>query len=188
MYEVIDEYTYYVFENIESNNNHYRDITNEWLKKANTSVAGFGDAKYVIKNGKRYYVNNTNKIVHKNNEIENAKWYVNLMGGKIIYLPTINENGGIQCSDYKYYPPNSKRWYYLEEKETHGKSKNVFYHALENKLDQAEIFLIDCTQSNFSDDEISQRLNVVFNSLKYRNVIVIIKRKDALFGVFKKRD
>ena len=62
---------------------YYVDITEEWLHNSDTSVKEIGYAKYVIKNGKRYYVNKRNKIEHKNREVENARWYVNLMGGKI---------------------------------------------------------------------------------------------------------
>ena len=187
MYEVIDEYVLYVFEDEEEYNIFYKNITDEWLSRANKKVKEIKYAKYVIKNGKRYYVNKTNKIVHKNREVENAKWYVNLMGGKLIYLPTISEEDGIRCADYKYYPPNSKNWYYLEEKETSGKGKSVFYHALQNKEKQAKIFLIDCTDSCFSDKEIYEQINKVFKYKETQYVdIIIIKKNNSLFGVFKK--
>ena len=189
MYEVMDDYIYYIFEDENGYNIFYKDITDEWLSMSNKKVREIKYARYVIKNGKRYYVNRTNKIVHKNREVENAIWYVNLMGGKLVYLPTINEDGGVSCADYKYYPSNSNKWYYLEEKEINGKSKNAFYHALENKNKQAEIFLIDCTGSSLTDKEILERINIIFISSKNDFIkAVIIKNNSELFGVFKKRE
>lgn len=189
MYEVIDDYVYYIFESQDEKKIFYKDITNEWLSTANGKISEVKCAKYVTKNGKRYYVNKTNKIIHKNREVENAKWYVNIMGGKLVYLPTISEDGGVACADYKYYPMNSNKWYYLEEKEIIGRSKNVFYHALESKHKQAEIFLIDCTNSNLTDKEIMERINMVFISSKNDYIkALIIKNNNKLFGVFKKRE
>lgn len=187
MYNVLNQYVFYICENDE--HIYYENITSKWLAQKNNKFREIRYAKYVVKNGKRYYVNKTNKIIHKNKEVDNAKWYVNLMGGKLVYLPTINENGGVSCADYRYYPSkNSKKWYYLEEKETSGKGKSVFYHALENKDKQAEIFLIDCTHSNLSDEQIYDRINMIFSSKKTLYVgIVIIKNRDELIGVFKKK-
>ena len=186
MYEV--NYMYYIFEDENGYNIFYKDITDEWLSQATKNIKEIKYAKYVIKNGKRYYVNKTNKIIHKNREVENAIWYVNLMGGKIVYLPTINEDGGIPCADYKYYMPNNN-WYYLEEKEISGKSRNAFYHALEKKNKQSEIFLIDCTDATLTDKEILDRINIVFISTKNDYIkAIIIKNNNKIFGVFKKRE
>ena len=189
MYEVMDDYIYYIFEDGNGYNIFYKDITDEWLSMSNKKVSEIKYARYVLKNGKRYYVNKTNKIVHKNKEVENAIWYVNLMGGKLVYLPTISQDGWISCADYKYYPSNSKKGYYLEEKEINGKSIATFYHALQNKDKQAEIFLIDCTDSSFTDKEIYDSINYVFKSMKTKFVkIIIVKNQDKLFGIFKKRE
>ena len=185
----INDVIWYIFEGTKTYSQYYVDITEEWLHMANHNIKIIKNARYVKKNGKRYYVNKTNKIEHKNREVANARWYINLMGGTLVYLPTINEDGGVSCADYKYYPPNSKKWYYLEEKETSGRGKSVFYHALEGKQEQAKIFLIDCTNSNFTDDQIHLRIKYIFKSAetKYVNV-VIVKNKNNLFGVFKKRE
>ena len=77
----------------------------------------------------------------------------------------------------------------MEEKETNGKSIATFYHALQNKDKQAEIFLIDCTDSSFTDKEIYDGINYVFKSMKTKFVkIIIVKNQDKLFGIFKKRE
>ena len=130
-----------------------------------------GSYDYVIKNNKRYYVNMTNKIDHKNREVENAKWFVDLMGGKLVFLPTINEDGGVSCADYKYYPPHSNKWYYLDNKETTGKGLNVFYHSLEGKDNQSNIFLIDCTYSYLSNEEILDEFKNIGEIPNFKTII-----------------
>lgn len=103
-------------------------------------------------------------------------------------MPNINEDDGIPCADYKYYPSKGTQGYFLEEKETNGKGKNVFYHAFEDSQVQANIFLLDCTDSNLIDYEIIQRLERVFNSYKTKYVeFIILKNNQKLFGVYKKR-
>lgn len=131
---------------------YYKDVTKEWLNNVCKSTGIVRNAKYVIKNHKKYYVNNVNKIKHKNHEYENALWFVNTFGGIIEFLPIINEEDGIKCSDYLYIPANKKS-FFIEEKETHSKGNGVFYHALEGKEKQAKVFLIDCTDSYLSDNE-----------------------------------
>jgi len=169
--------------------NYYKDVTNKWLKKANSNIKIISNAKYVIKNGKRYYVNKTNKIKHENIEVENAKWFINTFGEKLLFLPKINEDDNVSCADYKYYPNGKNKGYFLEEKETIGKSKSVFYHSLERKSRQANIFLIDCTNSNFNEDEIYERVDKVFKSYETQYVkTIIIKNKNKLFGVFERKN
>lgn len=164
----------------------YKNITKKVLKKVDLSYKETVNSISIEKNSKVYKPNKTNKIEFFNRERENADWFVNKFGGKIEFLPTIQEDGGIPCSDYKYFPKKDKnKWFYLEEKETTGKGKNVFYHALEDKHKQANIFLIDCTNSNFNTKEIYERINKIFSSKKTQYVkYVIVKNGNELFGVF----
>ena len=68
-----------------------------------------------------------------------------------------------------------------------GKSRNAFYHALEKKNKQSEIFLIDCTDATLTDKEILDRINIVFISTKNDYIkAIIIKNNNKIFGVFKK--
>lgn len=154
-------------------NTMYIDITNEWLKDVdkNKSKKIVKEAKYIVKGGKIYYTNNINKIIYMNNERENGLWYVKLMGGTLLYLPTISENGGISCVDYLYISSDNKLKYFLEDKEN-----------------QSNIFLIDCTKSNLTRKEINQRINIVFKSKKTSYVeVLIIKNGNKLYGVFSKQ-
>jgi len=166
----------------------YDDVTNEWLSKSNLDYQEVKNAPSVLKNGKRYKVNNKNKIILENREKENGEWFVKTFGGRIEYLPVINEDECVECADYMYYKTKYSKGLFLEEKETHEKGKGIFYHALESKENQADTFLIDCTDSKFTNEEIYERLNRVF---KYRETkyvkTVIIKRNDKLFGVFTRK-
>lgn len=173
--------------NIVKENKKYKDITDEWLKNSDKSIIKIEEAKYVVKNGVKYETNKTNVIEYKNKEKENGIWYVELMGGKLQYLPTIAESGGVSCSDYLYTSANGKIQYFLEEKETSKKGKNIFYHALEDKENQSNIFLIDCTNSNLTNEEINSRIERVFTSKKTQYVeTIIIKNGQSLYGVFNK--
>ena len=122
---MVEYYDIYIFEEevTYSTKINYEDITEEWLHNSDTSIKEINDAKYVVKNGKRYYVNKRNKIIHKNREIENAKWYINLMGGKLQYLPVINEGYKVKCADYRYYPP---QYNYLKGS---GRQSHTFYQS-----------------------------------------------------------
>lgn len=168
---------------------YYEDVTEEWLKNVDTSYQETIEATSVIKNNKEYRVNETNIIEYKNKEKENGQWFVNKFGGKIEYMPTIYEDGGVSCADYKYYSrKDTKDWIYLEEKEVSGKGKNSFYHALEDKEKQSDIFLIDCTKSNLTDEEIRERLKIVFTASKTKYVkTIIVKNKEDLFGIFSRK-
>ncbi len=167
----------------------YEDVTENWLKEADVSYQETIEATSVIKNGKEYKVNETNIIEYKNNEKENGQWFISKFGGKIEYLPTLYEDGGVSCADYKYYSTKgSQDWIYLEEKETNGTGKNVFFHALEDKEGQSDIFLIDCTESKLTDKEIYERVQLVFKSKKTSYVkTIIIKNNEDLFGVFNRK-
>ncbi len=167
----------------------YIDVTTKWLKKSNKNIKIIKYAEYVYKNGKRYYVNNINRIKHENREVENAEWFINIFGGKLLYLPKINETEKIMCADYKYYFANSKHGFFLEEKEIYGKSKNSFYHALEGKEGQANIFLIDCTCAMLNDLEIHERMYYIFSNKRTNYVkTVIIKNNNCLFGIFTRKN
>lgn len=166
----------------------YKDVTEEWLKKAKLNYQEVKNVTSVLKNGKRYIVNNKNKIILKNREYENGVWFVKTFGGRIEFLPVINEVDGVSISDYMYYKSKYSKGIFLEEKETNGRSINSFWHALQNKEKQANIFLIDCTNSNLSNIEIFERISMIFQSRKTKFVqIVIIKNGNSLIGVFERK-
>ena len=82
----------------------FKDITKYYLNKADpNNVIGVFFASCVKKNGKTYYVNKYNRIKIKNHELENAYWWISIMGGKIELLPEIGEERNIKMADYLYY-------------------------------------------------------------------------------------
>ena len=62
--------------------------------------------------------------------------------------------------------PKVKEARYAKYVIKNGKSMATFYHTLQNKDKQAGIFLIDCTDSNFTDKEIYDDINYVFKSMR----------------------
>jgi len=129
------------------------------------------------------YVNSINKIQFINGGKENGECFVNTFVSTIEYLPTIQEYGGVACAYYKYYPTKLKnKWYFIKEKETFGKSVKTFCHALENKQNQSNIFLIDCTKSYLGDKEILNKIELVLESKKtnYVDVVFVKNKKEVV--------
>ena len=146
---------------------YFKDVTKEFLKKADpNNKVGVVLAKNIKKNGKVYYVNKYNRIKIKNHELENANWWISLMGGKIELLPEITEEDFVKIADYLYYPPKGRK-YFLENKEIIFKNgegkpgKNIIYHKILDGIGQANVFIIDCTNSKLDMEELLIRLNVV---------------------------
>ena len=172
--------------------NHFKDITLEFIKDVNPDVnLGIENAKSITKNGITYRVNSKNKIIWKNNEENNGKWFLNFMGGKLKRLPEIHSATGVNMADFKYYPVKGKP-YFLETKEIileegqYKAGKNNIVHKLEENPNQANVFLIDVTGGNLTDKEILERVHVVFYSKSTRNMkkTLIIKNREELFGIF----
>lgn len=169
------------------NTERFKEISKEWINSSDFINSYTKEATQVEKNNKIYLVNDVNKIKYRNNEKENGEWIVQKLGGQLEYLPEINEDDNVSCSDYKYRKKSTEEWIYIDNKETTGKGKNTFYHAVEDKEEQSEIFLIDCTVSDLTYEEIIERVDVVFRSKKTKYVkTIIIKNKDKLIGIYSK--
>lgn len=174
---------------------HFKDITIDFMKNAVPSLNyGAYSAKSITKNGHKFVVNSINKINLKNHEKENAEWFLNLMGGKIIYLPDINTKDSVKMADYKYIPIKGK-WYFLENKEIILNEQqlkagiNNIFHKIEESINQSNVFLIDVTNGKLTNKEIMERLDVVYRHPKLKNInkTLIVKKGYNLFGVFKEK-
>lgn len=83
-------------------NLNYIDITNEWLTDNKVNIRKVLDATYFKnKDGKRYYVDNKKVVLdYSFNELNAARWFVNIFGGIIYMMPRVNEPVGIKTADY----------------------------------------------------------------------------------------
>ncbi len=168
---------------------YYKDITNEFLKNAKPSVNfGVHFAKSITKDGITYRVNKRNRINIRNHEIENAYWFLSIMGGKIIILPEIASKEYIKMADYKYKPVKGKA-YFIEEKEVFGNDnsiivgRNCIYHKIKDSKNQSDVILLDISNVILSKLNLHYYLNYTFKFLNY-SVIVIIKKNNRLIGIY----
>lgn len=175
-----------------SQKTHFKNITYDFmLKYYSNEKIGVFYAKSINKNGKTYRVNSINKIKLKNHERENAIWLVELLGGKIHFLPEIHSEESVNMADYKYFPRRGKS-FFIENKEIIllSNQKNVsasnISHKIEENKNQSNVYLIDVTMGNLSDYEILIRVEKVYTNqrTKFRTIILIIKNNNDLFGIF----
>lgn len=190
-----------IYENISNKNNelmtekqkqHFKDVTVEFTKYANPKENnGIIDAKSITKDGHTYRVNSVNKIVTKNHEIENGNWFLDIMGGQLKHLPEIHTHQSVNMADFKYYPTKGSA-YFIENKEIileSGQTKagiNNIFHKIEESKNQANVFIVDVTGGNLTDNEIMDRLDVAFRHPKTKDIekTIIVKNGNELFGIF----
>ena len=158
------------------------DVTKVYLNQATPGKGVVENATSVTIKGRIFYVNEVNKIKHKNNEVEVAEWLKKIFGGEVLYLPEIQEANGVKCSDYLW---NGEFW---DLKTLKGTSMHTLFHAVEEKEGQANNFIFDLTKTGLNDVEIMERLDEIYRKPKtsYVNTI-IVKRMDELVIVIKRK-
>jgi hypothetical protein len=158
------------------------DVTKIYLSKATPGKGIIKDADFVIIKGKTYYTNKINKIEHKNNEVEVAKWLKETLGGDIYYLPRITQEDGIKTADYLW---NNEFW---DLKEIFGNGKNTLYHAVENKKGQSNNFIFDVSGSKLNDKQIEDQIVSIYRLNKTKFVdTILVKRGNKILRVYKRK-
>ncbi len=158
------------------------DCTKKFISNIDINKkATIKNAKYVDINGKRYYVNDKNKIIHQKNEEGVAKWLKKRFGGKIEYLPNIGEKDGIQCADYLF---KNEFW---DLKELTGNGKRTLEDAIKNKKKQASNFIIDISNSKMTKNELLNQALKIYGGKSLRWVDKFILKKDDELIAFLQR-
>ena len=158
------------------------DVTRIFLSESTPGKGTIKNANSVTIKGKTYQTNSINKIEHKNSEVEIAEWLKKTFGGKIYYLPVINEVSGVKSADYLW---NNEFW---DLKEISGNGKNTLYHAVEKKAEQASNFIFDISNSKLNNSELERQLGVIFTSKKMCWIDkIVIKKDESLLKVYKKK-
>lgn len=169
--------------NLIINNAYCKDDTKRFINSINTNiVATIKNAKYIKIKNKRFYVNNTNKIIHEFNEISVAKWIQKKLHKNVEFLPNISEVDSIKLGDFRI--DGKEIW---ELKTIIGSGKRTLDYAIKKKKGQASIFIFDLTYSKIKNIEaIIQAINI-FRRRKWVNK-VILKRNDAIIKVLTKKE
>lgn len=136
---------------------------------------------FVDIHGKRYYINNDNKIIHEFNEISVAEWIRDYLHLDVEYLPNISEDDSIKLGDYKI--NNKDVW---ELKTIRGNGKRTLDTAVKDKKEQANIFILDLTYSKMGNSEAIKQTIDIFRKREWIEKI-ILKRNNNILKVFKKK-
>lgn len=138
-------------------------------------------AEFVDIHGKKYYINNDNKIIHEFNEISVAEWIRDYLHLDVEYLPNISEDDSIKLGDYKI--NNKDVW---ELKTIRGNGKRTLDTAVKDKKEQANIFILDLTYSEMGNSEAIKQTIDIFRKREWIEKI-ILKRNNNILKVFKKK-
>ena len=144
-------------------------------------TATIKDAEFVDIRGKKYFINNDNKIIHEFNEVSVAEWIRDYLHLDVEYLPNISEDDGLKLGDYKI--NNKDVW---ELKTIRGNGKRTLDSAVKDKIDQANIFIFDLTYSEMNDSEAIKQTIDIFRRREWVEKI-ILKRNNELLKVFNKK-
>ena len=183
----ISNQMWFVFEDSEIYNfiKGFDDVTDEWLDKAKPGNGNVIDANYFSEDAKnKYYVDGKNVILdYSQQELEVAKWLIEIFGGKIYMLPRVESPDYIKTSDYLW---NNQKW---DLKTLSGTSKTFLDDGIKRSKMQANNFIIDITNNPLSFDEINRQVICIYNS-KYRRWvdILILKKGNKLFAVYKRKN
>lgn len=165
-----------------SGNEYCTDYTKEFLSNIDTKkVATLTDAEYIDINGKRYYVNETNKIIHEFNEVPVAEWIKNKLHMDVEYLPNIGEDQNVKLGDYLV--DKKEIW---ELKTIKGNGSRTLDSAVKEKKGQSSIFILDITYTEMEDTEAIKQAFDVFRRRDWINEI-ILKRKNNILKVYKRK-
>jgi len=139
------------------------------------------DAEFIDIGGKKYYVNDKNKIIHEFNEIPVAEWIKDYLHFDVEYLPNISEDDSVKLGDYKI--NNKEVW---ELKTIRGNGKRTLDTAVKDKKNQSSIFILDLTYSKMEDSEAIKQVLDIFRRREWIEKI-ILKRNNELLKVLNKK-
>ncbi len=166
-YDYIFDSTYFIVcEDTTLYGENFIDVTSEWIKNNNTKGI-IKNAKSIILNNTKYFVNEKNKINHKNSEKELAKLVVKTFGGKLEYLPDIGEVDNIRCGDFFY---KNEIWDAKELGEKAISKTRAIDNLLKESKGQSNNFILDITKSTLDRKNILYQIQKLY-STKGRNWI-----------------
>lgn len=141
------------------------------------------DAQEYTKDGVTYKVDGHNVILdYSAHEKEIAELLEKEFGGEIVMNPKVDRPEGIRVPDYMF------RGERLDLKDIYGNGKNTIYGAVAKKMEQANNFVIDISNSEMSAAEAERQIANVFKSKHTRFVdTVILVRDKKIIKVFKRK-
>ncbi len=166
------------------NNNSYKDVTKEWLEhKTNYGITK--NAKSIILNNKKYFVNDKNKIIHKNNEVAISELTVKTFGGELQYLPDIIEDDSIRCGDCFY---KNEIWDIKELGQNATSKTRAIDNLIKSSKGQSNNFIIDITSSKLDRENILVQIKKIYSTKNrdWINKIIVFDNNKLLKVIVKK--
>lgn len=162
--------------------NNYREVTEEWIKKASNRTPTIKDLYEYSKDGITYVVDGRHVILdYSEKEKKIAELIVEKFGGEIKMIPKVLFPQGISTPDYIY--ENEK----FDLKELKGSSRHLVYNRLSKNKKQANNFIIDISNCSLDIDEIKKQIEYVYWSkhTQFVNKVIVVK-DNSILGVYEK--
>ncbi len=138
----------------------YKDVTQEW--SGNRTGDGITkNAKSIILNNKEYFVNDKNKIIHKNNEVAISELTVKTFGGELQYLPDITEDDNIRCGDCFY---KNEIWDIKELGQNATSKTRAIDNLIKSSKGQSNNFIISITSSKLDRENILVQIQKIYST------------------------
>ncbi len=161
----------------------FRNVTNDWLKKAVPNSHAVGNVTAFIQDGILYAVDGVNVILDPGKEEKKiASVLSRTLGGEVRLMPTVSGTiAGVRTPDFLF------RGERLELKTPHKLTSKTIFRALKGNRDQAENFVVDITACNMSETELRRQVEKVYSdsfTAFVKNLIII--RDDEIIAVFER--
>lgn len=150
----------------------FYDQTKKWFKEATPESHKVIDLNEYTVDGKTYKVDGRHVILrYSKNEKRVADVLEKKLGGELFMVPKIDYPTNISTPDYLF--RNEK----YDLKTLKGTSKNAIYNRLIHMKRQADNFVLDVTDFNFSYDDIEKQIGYVYWSkhTSFVNKIILVK-------------
>ena len=167
---------------------YYEDITNQWMGNVPSQpykVKMYSkNETYMYKNHKYKFDGHYVKYMFDEGEDDFADWLSKLIDKKITLMPKIEYPQEIKSADFRI----GNQYYDL--KTVHGKDKQIIYHKIYGKKEQAKRFFFDIADdSSLTMDDLIKQANELFMSnkedrnwvemigIRQKNKFIMLKRK-----------
>lgn len=156
----------------------YKDVTNEWLRKAITNSHPVTDIETFVQDGVTYVVDGTNiKFEYSEHEKIIAESLSRQLGGEVRMMPKVQ--GKIEHISTPDYLFRGERY---DLKTPEKINKKTIFNAVHGKREQADNFVIDITQNGMSIEQAEEQIQNLFYD-KYAtfvNKIILVKEYEIL--------
>ena len=152
-----------------------KDVTKEYLSSATPNSHTVQDLYTYVVNGTAYTVDGHNVVLdYSPHEKEIAELLERELGGEIFMVPRVNSPEGISTPDYLF----RGEAYDLKTLGPEA-GKNAIYNRTKKARRQAENFVVDVTQANFTDAVMIEQIEKIYRMKEttFVDTVIFIDQK-----------